>query len=127
MKTLITVVLLALSCIAQTAKPREIDFSEKLIGLDNKPITNGGEKAEPATLGQISYNALVLALPTDKDLSLAEKLRYGKLAHKVVTCGKCTLSVSDTSLLIERIGKVYGVGIVSVAIPLLDPSYEADK
>lgn len=124
MKTLAICTLLAGSMLVFAQdKPRHIDFTQALSGIDGKPLQDGDAKnPHSITLSEIAIQALETPLDSDKDMQGSAKFKLDQLARKVYRNPDVVLTVEDTALLKERIGKAYGPLVVGAAWRLLDPA-----
>jgi len=106
-------------------KPRHINFTEALTGLDGKPIVQGDpKKAEPSTLGDIAVASLENSLEEDRQMSGDAKFKLDTLARKIYKMKDAILTVEDISTIKQRIGKAYPPVIVGAAWRLLDPAQQ---
>jgi hypothetical protein len=106
-------------------KPRHINFTEALTGLDGKPIVQGDpKKAEPITLGDIAVASLENSLEEDRQMSGDAKFKLDTLARKIYKMKDAILTVEDISTIKQRIGKAYPPVIVGAAWRLLDPAQQ---
>jgi hypothetical protein len=122
MKTL-TLFFASLLCFA--AEPQTgIDFSQKLMGPDNKPLVNDspGAKSEPLTLGFVCSQVLYAAYKDDapdrkKDHELAA------LAKRIAEAGSKHLSLTNDQihLILDRLYKGFPKITAYAAECLLDP------
>lgn len=128
LKSLATALCLACSlAFAQTApkpeQPRHIDFTQALMGIDGKKLVRGDAKQpETITLGDIAVQALETPLEEDKQMQGDAKFKLDLLARRIYRNADVVLSVEDTALLKQRIGKAYGPMVVGAAWRLLDPA-----
>lgn len=97
----------------------KIDFSQKLIGADGKPLM--GEKGVPfePTLGDIAAQALNSPEPREP-LAYTEAMRRGELGWKVKTGGIHDMLDADVKLIRDLLPRVYPSLIVFAASKLMD-------
>ena len=131
MKTLILATLMCFTAIAQD-KPQSqhYDFTQKLIGVDGKPITitDKGKDGQALTLGEVSVMSLEASLDEDRTATGIDKFKRDQLARKIYGQKDVVLSVEEVTLIKERIGKAAIPPVVGAAWPLLDKSLvEKDK
>jgi hypothetical protein len=118
MKILILItIFLALPLMAQE-KPRTIDFTQPLIGVDGKVIPASTTDPTPVTLGQIVHLALNSKVEGDDPDKGFER---GALAARLYTCKACELGKEDGALVIKHIKAVFGADVQYATFPLLDP------
>ena len=105
----------------QPAVKKGIDFTQVLVGIDDKPIIPKGE-TQPMTLGDVCVNAL--ETPTDSDHTMpgADKFKLDQLARKIYQNANADLTVEELATLKDRVGKLWGPLIVGAAWRLLDPA-----
>ena len=128
--TLRLTLLSAFSALALAAQdtPRSIDFTQVLIGMDNKEIPNtGSDPKKPLTIGDVTVQALETLLDEDRKSTGAEKFHMDEIARKVYQNKKAVLTAEQISMIKDRIGKVYGPLIVGAAWRVLDPAEKGDK
>lgn len=103
-----------------------IDFTQRLVSVDGKPMPNGDTKP-PADLllGDVAVVALESMIEDDKQLSGADKFKRDELARKVYRAKAAVLTLEELALIKERIGKVYAPAVVGAAWRLLDPAEAA--
>jgi hypothetical protein len=112
---------------ADSDAPQHFDFTHLLIGVNGKPIPQDSKTAEPLTLGDAAVIALEAALDEDRSLPGVEKFKRDQLARKIYQKKDVTLSLSEATLIFERIGKVWSPNVVGAAWPFLDPTYRNKK
>lgn len=108
------------------------DFSVVLKDMDGHeiiddlrcPAATDGKRAcqDKLTLGRASANALVGSLPGDDNDSRAKYDRW-HLAGKILHGDLVNLDAMDTTMVIKRLGMLYGPIVVGPAIDLLDPNF----
>jgi hypothetical protein len=131
MRVAAAILLLAFSVSAQQA--HHIDFTKELVGFDGKPLldpidpVNPGKKPDQMTLGEVSINALETGLTEDRDMTGEKKIELDNLARKIYKNKDCVLTAEETTLLKQRIGRLYGPLVVGVAWRLIDPAIEDKK
>jgi hypothetical protein len=107
-------------------KPKTIDFTQVLIGVDGKALFNPETKVT-LTLGEVAITALETMNQEDRDMPGAKKFQMDELARKIHGNKAAVLPVEDITLIKERIGKAYGPMVVGPAWRLLDPATEQKK
>lgn len=95
----------------------KIDFSKTLKSYDGKDIT--GENG-PATLKEISLNALTATLRGDENMSGMEKFKLYNLAIDIHKNPEVDISVENVSSIKDRIGKAYSQVVVGAAWSILE-------
>lgn len=103
-------------------KPRVIDFTKPLIGIDSKPIIKDKDGKEPMTLGDAAVIALETSADDDRTQSGEEKFKRDQLARKIYNQKDVVLSIEEIALIKTRIGKILVPAVIGAAWPLLDPS-----
>src|ERR1017187_7732125 len=104
-----TLLVLALVMRAQD-KPeaaRRIDFTQSLLGLDGKPITNPNPDSKgepiPITLSDVCVSALLSSLDEDKAVPATEKgvlaMKLYDLAHKIYKAKAAVLTAEEVALI----------------------------
>ena len=122
MKRIILLTLLVFGVYAATAQqPAAIDFTQPLVGIDGEKIA-GPPAGKPITLGDVAVTALQSQLKDEQDMPGAKKFELYRLAGKVYKNKACHLTAEEIALLKDRIGKVYGPGVVGPAWAILDPN-----
>lgn len=96
-----------------------IDFSQKLVGADGKPILGADGKPFEPTLGTIAANALN-APELREPLSYSEAMRRGELGWKVQAGGLLDILDADVKLIRDLLPRVYPSLVVFAASKLLD-------
>lgn len=119
---IVALLLLTAPCFAQD-KPRAIDFTSALKGIDGKPIPNGGARETTGfvTLSDVFVSAVNTTIPDDQHMLPLDKFKLGMLAEKVYQNKAAVLSAEEIASIKDRIGKVYGPGMVTAAWQILDP------
>jgi hypothetical protein len=122
-----TALLFFASLLCFAAEPQTgIDFSQKLIGPDDKPLVNDGASKPDApvylTLGFVSTQALYATLKEDTDAQQNHDM--AKLARKILKAGSTpvALTVADRKLIMDRIAKVFPKITQFAAWCVLDPA-----
>lgn len=116
-------VLLLLFALPLMGQQKTIDFTTQLKGLEGKALTNGDPKdPQPITLGDEVALALDAPLQTDSDETQTHKIARAKLAEKLVTCKACSLSITETALILERANKVLPALLYGQVVKILDPT-----
>lgn len=115
------------NAIAQEKKetPRHINFNQTLKGFDGKVIQTGGDakSSRPMTLGDAAIVALETPIEDDRKDTGDEKFKRDMLARKIyLDAPSVVLTVEETALIKERIGKIYGPIVVGATWPLIDPA-----
>ena len=138
----IVVCIVALMCVstaALAANPTPLDFTQVLIGINGKPITQpspdckssevGGKDCPlvDVTLSDVAIGALEASLDEDRTADIKKKFARGMLAQDIYRKKQIVLSPDDVSLIKDRIGKSYSTAVVVAAWPLLDPTLTTDN
>lgn len=115
----IFVLLLAMAVPAPAQeKPRTIDFTRPLVGVDGKPLVTSSTDPTPVTLGQIVHLALNIKAEGDDPDKGFER---GELAHRLYACKSCELGSEDATQIIKHIKAAFGPDVQYAALPILDP------
>jgi hypothetical protein len=110
----------------------KIAFDTVLKGLDGLPILDTeqdseapeGEKkpmATPLALRTAAVRALMVVLPTDREMKGEKKAKIWKLAM-AVHGGSDEITAEDAVLLKDRIGQAYGPLVVGQAFEIIEAS-----
>lgn len=122
LRSVLLAALFLMSAAAQE-KPRHIDFTQPLLGVDGKSIPIGDlKKPDAMTLGDAALGALEASLDTDKQLSGADKFKQDQLARKVYGKRDAILTVEEIALIKTRVGQAYGPMVVGAVWRVLDPA-----
>ena len=128
MRALVFLLLLTLPACADDK--REIDFTQRLVGLTGEELKqcvkpDHKDPAKCAELGPITLgDAALYALLSDDERGLDPRKKWERerLARKVWKNAHAVLSPADAALIQDRIGRVYPATTIGAAWPLLDPT-----
>jgi hypothetical protein len=122
MKTLFALLLFPAMALAQ-ATPVHIDFTQKLTGVDGKPILMTDKPDSAAvTLGDVAIAALESPQADEPGTAASEKLAHDELARKIYHKKDAVLTLDEVKLIKDRIGKIYPAAFIGASWPLLDAS-----
>lgn len=101
-----------------------IDFRAPLLSITGEEMkTKLGPGGETVILGDVAKQALFTAAPGEQ-IPGPQKYRYYQLIRRIQKAldsgSAIDLPVEDVSLIKDRIGKVFEVGVVGPAFELLD-------
>lgn len=99
-----------------------VDFSTVITDLNGLPMNDGSPEKKVFTLGDAAVQALVTPYPDEPNVSATEKFRRAELASRIKNKPDTLMSVGETDLVKQLIGKAYSPIVVFRAWPLLDPS-----
>lgn len=94
--------------------------------LDGKPFqqpTKDGKEVEDwnCQLREVIYGALTGAVQTDRNLSVADKMKVHRLARTVLESPPiASITVEDVTLIKERANQLYGVHLFGQMADLLE-------
>jgi hypothetical protein len=74
------------------------------------------------TLGHAIRTALFAPLPDQERIDGAQKWARGTLADRIADNADATLSSEEITLIKRLVGEAYGVQVVRMVYPLIDPS-----
>ena len=94
----------------------KIDFSQKLIGLDDLQMKAGGKGL---TLRSVSIDALTAVMQNQK-LEGAESFERYQLALKLKDGGMVELRSEEIAKIKKLVGEVFGPAVVGPAFTLLE-------
>ena len=120
-RIMLAVVLMASAALLAQPPSHHIDFTQPLIGFDNKPLILPNA-TRPMTLGEAVVNALLTSTPDDQKLSGVEKYKLDALARKVYAAKDVELSVEELATIKDRVGKVSTPILVGAVWRILDPT-----
>lgn len=112
-----------LACFAfsLSAQVEKVDFSQPLLAVNGKPITDP-ETKKPMTLMDAAIDALEGVTPDDAREPGLEKFKRDELARKIFGQKEVALDLDDRTLIRDRIGKVFAPNVVGAAWRILDPT-----
>jgi hypothetical protein len=123
MKTLFALLLLIPTLVFAQATPVHIDFTQKLIGVNGKPIMESDKPdAVAVTLGDLAVAALESPQADEPGTNPTEKLDHDLLARKIYHKKDAVLTLDEVKLIKDRIGKIYPAAFIGASWPLLDAS-----
>ncbi len=108
-----------------------IDFSTKLVGLDNQiqlrpfdgNVTNQvPENWIPITLAWVVRVSLMSHLPEDKDQSGAQKIERVALALRITENAQLDLTGAETDSIMKRIARNFSALAVYRAAEIIEPA-----
>lgn len=122
----------------------EVDFSQKLIGYDGKPVKSRDEETSTDAEGKevrkvvekeidlktVCINSLMF-FDQRENLTGDDKFRRHRLANKIYESAKekkaVTIAAENIVLLKQQIAKVYSPLVVGPAFEILDPEGSKEK
>lgn len=120
MKQTIIATVLALFSVTGLHAQNKIDFTQVLVGIDNKPLVSPDPKITTGmTLGEAAVTALMTTLDEDKGANGETKFNLYELARKISQNKNASLTVEEINTIKTRIGKAYGPTVVGPAWALL--------
>ena len=111
-------------CLHAQSNSRAIDFTQKLVGFDGKPLmVEDAPKQIPMTLRDVCATVLNAPLEEDKKETLAQSYARGDLIKRIVTTDSFELGSKEIAEILDRLEKYqnYTAIIKRIVPPLLDP------
>lgn len=105
----------------------QFNFNQVILDVYRKPMKSMSDQGKDLTLGEMCIMALINPMPND-NIEPIEKRKRTRLADKIMDAmeagGELDITIHQTKLLADLLGKAYNPVPATRALDILDPQAE---